>query len=60
MGKKNKTIDMVVVKLCERADRLYNIYKDPDYSNWMRDYAHTLWLGYNDAAEYVSSLKEEK
>ena len=60
MSKKNKTIDMVVVKLCERADRLYNIYKDPDYSNLVRDYAHDLWVGYRDAAEYVSSLKEAR
>lgn len=61
MGKKNKTIDMVAAKLRERADDLYNVYKDPDYdySNWMRDYAHTLWVGYKDAADFVSNLKEE-
>lgn len=60
MGKKNKTIDMVAAKLYEHADRLYNVYKDPDYSNWMRDYAHTLWVGYKDAAVFVSDLKEGK
>ena len=60
MGKRNKTIDMVSAKLSERAGMMYNIYQNPDYSNWMQEYARTLWIGYKDAAEFVSKLKKEK
>lgn len=60
MGKRNKTIDMVAAKLRERAVMLYKASQDSDYSNWMREYMSTLWIGYKDAADFVSKLKEEK
>ena len=55
-----KTIDMVVEKLLEKADKLYQISQDRDESDWARDEAFTFYRGYRDAAFFVSNLKEGK
>lgn len=64
MGKKNKmkkkTIDMVSAKLRENAAMLYCISQDSAESNWKRDEAYTLYRGYKDAADFVSTLKDKK
>lgn len=60
MGKKNKTIDMVAAKLRDRAVMLCHVFQDPTEAGWARDYARELWIGYKDAADFVSNLKEGK
>lgn len=55
-----KTIDMVVEKLSEKADRFYDISQDSEESDWARDEAFTFYRGYMDAAFFVANLKEEK
>ena len=60
MSKKNKTIDMVVGKLREHADLLRAIYCDVNEEEWVQNDAFRLMGGYQDAAAFVSNLKEEK
>lgn len=54
----DKTIDMVVAKLHEHADWLRAIYCDVNEEKWVRDDAFSLMVGYQDAAAFVSNLKE--
>lgn len=56
----DETIDMVAAKLREHADILRAIYCDVNEEKWVRNDAFRLMGGYQDAAAFVSNLKEKK
>ena len=58
MATVDKTLDRVVWALKYHASKLHSIYLDQSEAKWLRDEAYNLYLGYKDAADFVSNLKE--
>lgn len=54
----DETLDWVAEALKAHASKLLRIYVDESETKWLRDEAYNLYLGYKDAAAFVSNLKE--